>query len=153
MDAKPRREVGRYGGHAPGPLVVCIGGVHGNEPAGVFAAQRVLQYLHQRQPVFNGLCVALTGNRSALAQGSRYCERDLNRMWTSGDIARLKQPAQSQLTSPEDVEQLDLLKTTESLLAERQTPTKFPAIFLDLHTTSAKGVPFSVISDTLPNKR
>ena len=148
MDGEFPREVGRYNGPELGPLVICIGGMHGNEPAGVFAARRVLQDLHNRRPAFSGRLVALTGNRAALARGSRYCERDLNRMWTTEDITRLTQQPQPCLTSPEDAEQLDLLKTIETLLAERQGP----AVFLDLHTTSAKGVPFSVISDTLSNR-
>jgi succinylglutamate desuccinylase len=37
------RVLGTYGGTTAGPLVICLGGIHGNEPAGVLAAQRVVQ--------------------------------------------------------------------------------------------------------------
>ena len=39
---------------SPGPLVICIGGMHGNEPAGVFAAQRVVRALKSTAHRFGG---------------------------------------------------------------------------------------------------
>ena len=33
----PKRIIGRYEGNEPGPLFLCIGAMHGNEPAGVQA--------------------------------------------------------------------------------------------------------------------
>jgi succinylglutamate desuccinylase len=30
-------------GEQPGPTLLCIGGLHGNEPAGIYAIRRVLQ--------------------------------------------------------------------------------------------------------------
>ena len=34
--------IGTHAGERPGPLLVCVGGVHGNEPAGVRALEAVL---------------------------------------------------------------------------------------------------------------
>jgi succinylglutamate desuccinylase len=49
----------------------------------------------------------------------------------------------------EEQEQRELLAAIETALAQR----KGPAVFLDLHTTSAEGQPFVVIGDSLPNRR
>ena len=87
------RVLGSYGGSAPGPLVICIGGMHGNEPAGVFAMQRVLRSLHETQPAFRGELLTLSGNRAALARRCRYIAQDLNRLWTADRIAAIRRPA------------------------------------------------------------
>ena len=141
------RLLGSYGGGTPGPLVIGIGGMHGNEPAGVFALQQVLHSLHTRQPSFRGKLLALAGNRAALARGCRYIDEDFNRLWVSERL----QEAGERCAEPtsEEQERRDLLAVIETALAQRQGP----AVVLDLHTTSAAGQPFVVIGDSLPNRR
>jgi len=39
------RIIGRYDGSEKGPMLVCIGAMHGNEPAGVRAIELVLKML------------------------------------------------------------------------------------------------------------
>ena len=39
------RELGRVRGEAPGATLIAVGGVHGNEPAGLEAGRRVLARL------------------------------------------------------------------------------------------------------------
>ncbi|MGE0681713.1 MAG: succinylglutamate desuccinylase/aspartoacylase family protein [Candidatus Binatia bacterium] len=143
------RELGGYGGTTPGPLVICIGGMHGNEPAGIFAARRVLQTLQTTQPVFRGEFIALSGNRTALAQHCRYISQDFNRLWTAARMSSLHRSPAPAPQNPEETEQQELLAAIESALARRRGPV----IFLDLHTTSADGVAFTVISDTILNRR
>ena len=142
----PRR-LGSYGGDTAGPLVIGIGGMHGNEPAGVFALQDVLRSLHSRRLPFRGKLLALTGNRAALARGCRYIDEDFNRLWGSerleGEDGQRAEP------TSEEQEQRELLTAIETALAQRQGP----AVFLDLHTTSAAGQPFVVIGDSLLNRR
>ncbi|MCB0813328.1 MAG: succinylglutamate desuccinylase/aspartoacylase family protein, partial [Flavobacteriales bacterium] len=58
------RVLGRAG--AGDPCVLLFGGVHGNEPAGVFALQRLFQELGDRK--LTGTVVALAGNLNALAR-------------------------------------------------------------------------------------
>ena len=141
------RLLGSYDGDTPGPLVIGIGGMHGNEPAGVFALQDVLHGLHTRRPSFRGKLLALTGNRAALAHGCRYIDEDFNRLWVSERL----QEAEERCAEPtsEEQERRELLAAIEAALAQRQGP----AVFLDLHTTSAEGQPFVVIGDSLPNRR
>jgi succinylglutamate desuccinylase len=140
--------LGTYGGHSDGPLVICLGGIHGNEPAGVVAAQRVLQWLSTNRPAFRGELVALSGNRGALLCRCRYVAHDLNRLWSDERVAALRQGTATHFTSPEDIEQRELLMAIDEALARRRGPV----IFLDLHTTSATGLPFAVIADTLLNR-
>ncbi len=141
------RLLGSYGGDTAGPLVIGIGGMHGNEPAGVFALQDVLHNLHDRRPAFRGTLLALTGNRAALARGCRYIDEDFNRLWVAERLQEARE-RHAELTS-EEREQRELLTAIEAALAQRQGP----AVFLDLHTTSAEGQPFVVIGDSLPNRR
>ncbi len=141
------RLLGSYGGDTPGPLVIGIGGMHGNEPAGVVALQQVLHSLHARRLPFRGKLLALSGNRAALARGCRYIDEDFNRLWEPERI----QEAGKRRAEPtsEEQERRELLTAIETALAQRQGP----AVFLDLHTTSAAGQPFVVIGDSLPNRR
>jgi hypothetical protein len=142
------RELGRYGERAAAPLVICIGGMHGNEPAGVFAAQRVLAELKTRKPPFRGSLIALAGNRAALAQGCRFLAEDFNRMWLPERLATLRAASTQSWLNPEEAQCRELSEAIETALAEHRGPV----VFLDLHTTSAGGVPFAMVSDTLINR-
>ena len=129
--------------------MICMGGVHGNEPAGALALQNVVQTLHRTAPPMQGKFLALAGNLAALQQNRRYIDRDLNRMWAPDRVRTITtQPLPSTETA-EDLEQKELLAL---ITAATQTPHQ-GVIFLDLHTTSADGAPFALISDTLTNRR
>ncbi|MFT5998627.1 MAG: succinylglutamate desuccinylase, partial [Neolewinella sp.] len=80
------RIIGHYRGAEAGPLVVAIGGVHGNEPAGVLALERLFDMLEDEPRInpgfsFKGDLLALRGNLAALAAGVRFIDADLNRIW------------------------------------------------------------------------
>lgn len=144
-----RREIGRYGGSAPGPLVFCIGGIHGNEPAGVRALENVLRRLNETQPRFRGELIGLAGNRMALGRGVRYLDQDLNRMWMPHRVRALADEGSDAASTSEDFEQRELLGLIRRALDRKPEL----AVFLDLHTTSSDGAPFAIISDTIPNRR
>lgn len=139
------RELGRIDGAHPGRTVVLTGGVHGNEPAGVEAARRVLDALDPSR--VRGRIVALRGNRAGLAAGRRFIERDLNRGWSELAIQRLRALPLEQLEA-EDREQAELLERFEALAAAAEGPV----IFLDLHTMSGPGAPFVCMADVLRNR-
>lgn len=143
------RVIGTWGGDAPGPLVIGIGGMHGNEPAGVLALQRALETLRSSRTPFRGRFVGLSGNRAALARGRRYIHQDLNRLWSAERVRRLRNGRNSVEANSETEEQRELLEALEAQLAQRRGPV----VCLDLHTTSAAGTPFVVIGDTLLNRR
>lgn len=137
------RVVGRVTGKGTGPTLIALGGIHGNEPAGLLAAERVLARLAGEKLVERGFLagelVVLAGNRKALAKGVRYIDRDLNRGWTSegpDGASRKKEPV-------EDGEQRELWSEIESAVRA----ARGPVYCLDLHTTSAAGAPFVVAND------
>jgi predicted deacylase len=141
------RVLGRVRGERAGPTLICIGALHGNEPAGVEGMRRVLTRLRERATHLTGEFVALIGNRVALAEGRRFVDRDLNRAWTFERLERLR--GQGRLNGQtEDREQVELLEAIEAAAAD----ARGPLYVLDLHTTSGHGGPFSTFGDTLPNR-
>ncbi len=140
------RVIGRHSGAAPGPTILVVGGMHGNEPSGVIACQRVLDRLRDMPGEFRGEFVALVGNTRALARGVRFLEHDLNRQWLPETVAALR--ANGTPRSAEDAEMLDLLGRMDEAIAR----ARGPVVFVDLHTSSAEGVPFITIGDTLRNR-
>ncbi len=142
------RRIGSYGGTRPGPLLICVGGIHGNEPSGVLAARSVLEKLARTRPSFRGEFVALAGNLRALARERRFVERDLNRQWIPDRIEALRSGRGVVAEGPEDQEQRELLLAIETALAAHPAS----AYFLDLHTSSAPGPPFITVGDTLRNR-
>lgn len=133
-----------------GPLLVCVGGVHGNEPAGIHAALRVartLDTLHNWQ----GRFVALVGNLAASNANDptlRYFEHDLNRACTADKVAAARSADPSSL----DAEQRELLELT-SLLQHLTRPDPGRATLLDLHTVSSPSPAFVYAEDSLPARR
>ena len=138
------RVVGRVLGTRPGPLVLVIAGLHGNEPAGVRALERLFAAIAERGTPLRGELLGLAGNLAALARGRRFLNRDLNRSWTRRRIAavRLRQ------NDPEEEEQLEILELIEDALRGRESQT----IILDLHTTSSDSIPFCTLGDTIRNR-
>jgi predicted deacylase len=85
------REIGRFGQAAAGaPTLLVVAGLHGNEPAGVHAAHRVLGRLARDGTPLAGEIVALAGNLQALMRHKRYIDRDLNRAWTPEHLAWIR---------------------------------------------------------------
>jgi succinylglutamate desuccinylase len=141
------RTLGTYDAGAPGPILFCTGALHGNEPAGVRAIERVLEALAARRPRLWGRFIGVAGNLAALSAGRRFLARDLNRGWFAEHLRALRaqDPAQD---SPEDAEQRALLSIIERVIDEADRPV----VFLDLHSTSGAGAPFSCMADTLRNR-
>lgn len=141
------RVMGRVRGPRPGPTLLCVGGLHGNETAGVQALRRVLDRIEPRASELSGELVAVVGNEQALAAGRRYVDRDLNRAWTEERVARIRARGRRG-GDAEDREQLELLATIEEVVEQ----ARGPVYVLDLHTTSGFGASFSTFGDTLPNR-
>lgn len=142
------RIIGTYTEGNPGPLLLCIGGIHGNEPAGVQALEQAFKMIDEepkKNPEFKffGTLVGLRGNIAALQEKRRFINKDLNRQWTVDNIQRINNTPDDQLDA-EDKE----LKALHACIREcidTYQPTKF--ILMDLHTTTAHGGIFSVATD------
>ncbi|MCK5941336.1 MAG: succinylglutamate desuccinylase/aspartoacylase family protein [Planctomycetes bacterium] len=143
-----QREIGTWDSGRPGPTLLITGGIHGNEPSGVLAAERVLDVLRARRPQISGRVVALRGNLAALARGCRFLARDLNRGWSAASIAAVRALPEAE-RSAEDREQLEMIER----FAEVERTATGPVLFVDLHTSSAAGSPFLCLADTIDNRR
>lgn len=141
------RRLGQAGGTRPGPTLICVAGIHGNEPAGIHAVRRVLAALEDRDAQIEGRFVALAGNMSALKSGRRFVDRDLNRAWTPQRILQLRSGVAGD-GAVEDREQIELLSEIEGVLEAADGPV----FALDLHTTSGPGGIFSAFTDSLPHR-
>lgn len=144
------RIIGRYIGEEKGPLFITLAAMHGNELAGVHAVKRVLELLRKeaiREPdfVFCGQFVGMYGNVQAVEEGKRFLEKDLNRQLTDSNIEKVMHTPSGHLHG-EDLELKELLQGIQREV-ERYQPEKL--IFLDLHTTTASGGIFSIVSDEL----
>lgn len=148
-DERIERCVGDLGSNADGsPLLIVVGGLHGNEHAGVDALQRVFARLAADRLALRGRFVGLAGNTAALARGVRYVDLDLNRAWSAERVHELRTTRAVGTSSVEKHEQLELLKVLDELF--RDLPA--PAHVLDLHSSSASGAPFATLGDTLRNR-
>lgn len=142
------RIIGTYQGEERGPLFICIGGMHGNEPAGVKALDIMFKML-EVEPItnpdfrFRGRFVGLRGNLRAIAANKRYIKKDLNRQWTQANIAKVKRLPKALLDS-EEKELKELITVVDAEIADYR-PEKI--VVLDLHTTTAEGGIFSISTD------
>lgn len=141
--------IGSVRGSFPGPTLLILGGIHGNEPAGVLAAERVLPRIQKRKAELRGEVVLLRGNTRALERKVRYIDADLNRQWAP-DSLRVGASGSGGLSAmSERLEQRELLVN----IREAVSRARGEVYFLDLHTTSAHGKPFATVGDTLRNRR
>ena len=147
-DIDTKRILGRYNGADKGPLFICIGAMHGNEPAGVKAIDLVLKMLEVepiRNPgfVFHGRLLGLIGNRRAHESGVRFVNRDLNRSFDSDELVRIQNSSLENLNS----EDLEFLELTDIISEEIKEYNPQRIVLLDLHTTSSHGGIFTICRD------
>lgn len=134
-------------GPVTGPVLICFGGMHGNEPSGAFALERLLVKLQRNPTGLRGQLVALIGNRGGLQQRRRFLQSDFNRHWTRERVARLR-AAEGPLEG-EDRELVELDREIAKVLGAARGRVHA----LDLHTTSGEGPAFCILEDSLPNRR
>lgn len=132
MKGEISRVVGEYSSGKSGHLLLVTAGIHGNEPSGVVALQRVFKELHQCRPKIKGTLVGISGNRKALKKNVRYIDEDLNRIWTAENLKK---------DMPESSEQIEMGHIIGAL--NRYSPKDYDKrYFLDCHTTSSESLPY-----------
>jgi predicted deacylase len=139
------RTIDRLRGRAVGPTLIVVGGVHGNEPAGVEAARAVFDRLRADAVEVRGEVVGLKGNVRGLEANRRFIATDLNRLWTPEKLAAARAEA---TPDGERAEMLELAAELDRVIAA----TRGPVVVLDLHTTSAAGIPFGVVGPTTAHR-
>lgn len=141
------RVLGNINGKPGSPTVVILGGIHGNEKAGIHALNKVVQKIDKENVKFNGNFYAISGNLNALQHNIRFEKEDLNRIWTDDHLAHINT---SDNGFNADVnEQIALYEIIKNVLSKEPGPF----YFIDLHTTSARTSPFITISDSLNNRK
>jgi len=142
------RLIGRFTGTEKGTLLICFGGMHGNEPAGVQALEKMFQML-EVEPItnpnfnFKGRLLGLRGNLRAMQAGERFIKKDLNRQWTQANVDRIFSAPISQL----DEEDLELKENLELIRQEIADYNPEKIVVLDIHTTTAFGGIFGIATD------
>jgi succinylglutamate desuccinylase len=152
-----KRLIGTYTGSEQGTLIIALAAMHGNEPAGVYALRDLFQMLHDEPSVnpdfaFKGKIVGLVGNVQAYERKLRFVKQDLNRMITPDNIKRLTAlhyAEKDNLAAPYDLayEDLELVELIQSIENEINIYKPKRLILLDLHTTSATGGIFTIVSE------
>lgn len=142
------RIIGKLRGEEEGAMLIVIGGVHGNEYAGVDATAKVFRRLRDemgRDPgiKMKGIFLGLIGNRLARKASRRFIKKDLNRQWYEENVGRIFS-APEELLDEEDKELKALLTIISSEIIQEK-PSRI--VILDLHTTSAEGGVFSIVDD------
>ena len=115
-----------------------VGGIHGNETAGVQATERIFEQLNDN--ILRGELIGLRGNLTALAAQRRFVDYDLNRCWTDDRVTILRSEATVEKQS-EDQEATALLAYLDQYVAQKH-PVK---VLADLHTTSAERGNFVIV--------
>lgn len=140
--------VGDFIGAQMGPTMFVFGGLHGNEAGGARALERVAPQLSERESKVRGRILLLRGNTRALIEGARFVDFDLNRYWTQENVERNRPDSGARHPFSEDREQAELLKIIWPAIADAREEV----YALDLHSTSAEGVPFATVGDTMRNR-
>ena len=145
-----QRIIGHYTGQVRGTLIIALAAMHGNEPAGIQALNRLFQMLedepkHNSGFVFKGRIVGVMGNIQAFERKLRFVKKDLNRELTLENLKNLRLTPQYRLAY-EDLELMELTQAIKNEIIEYK-PSRL--VVVDLHTTSASGGIFSIVSDDM----
>ncbi|KGL63516.1 succinylglutamate desuccinylase/aspartoacylase family protein [Polaribacter sp. Hel1_85] len=141
-----QRIIGSVQGSKKTPTVIAIGGIHGNERAGINALLKVFKTINDENIALKGNFYGIAGNINAISENIRFKNVDLNRIWTKKEILKLLLENHLEIESQEQNEIYIIIKNI--LKTE-----KGPFYFLDLHTTSSDTKPFITISDSLNNRK
>ncbi len=134
------RVLGVIEGSGPGPLNILLGGIHGNESAGIKAINQVFQEIKTHKVQVKGTLIGIAGNLQALLKNQRFIDYDLNRCWLDEKVAQIYR--KEQRAQAEDIE---LFALHELIISYRNKHKRGEKIIMDLHTTSSEKGNFVVI--------
>ncbi|WP_234567170.1 succinylglutamate desuccinylase/aspartoacylase family protein [Rhodohalobacter sp. 614A] len=138
-------------GNKKGPVLVLFVGIHGNEPAGMYAVDRIAKRLSGDDEPINGTVYAVTGNIEAVKLGIRFLDTDLNRLWERFNTSQDFSIRRAENRPAEYLESLEIKKTVDHII-DTHSGTSSDFVFIDLHTTSSQSCGFILLNDTLENR-
>ena len=131
-------------GGNPGPTIIAVAGIHGNEATGVSAIERVIKEIEPVKAKMKGRFLGLKGNIPALSAGVRFVDEDMNRLWTTSILDKIRRTKSRELSSIDRVEVKKMLQILDPIVV---TDESEEIIYVDLHTFSGSGGLFSITSD------
>ena len=135
------RIIGEIQGKEKGPLLIYVGGVHGNEMQGIIALENVFSSFKNNTENLKGRAIAIKGNLAAIEQNKRYISKDLNRIWDRAEELE-----------GSDVKEYQEYLEIKTIIEEELKGDFTQAYLIDLHTTSAPTIPFVVTKENDFNK-
>jgi predicted deacylase len=108
------------------PEIAVVGGIHGDEPCGVRAVERLMD----ERPAVDRPVTLVLANEEAIERGARYVEEDLNRAFPDSPDA----PASA------------YADTHEGRLARRLSEELRGTTALALHSTQSHPEPFAIVA-------
>lgn len=141
------RIIGIFEGSNPGPLLIAVGAVHGNEPAGVLAIEAFLEMVKVQavgpELCFKGNLIGIVGNLAAYKANRRFFDHDLNRKWSVSLIEEMVSYSNGEENALQG-EEKEMYALIRLMLEAVALYKPSEVIILDLHTTSASGGVFSI---------
>jgi len=136
------RIIGEIEGKEKGPLIILVGGLHGNELTGLKAIDHIFKTIQNDRIDIKGRIIGIKGNKQAIDKKERFIEYDLNRCWTEEHLQHVADN-DAQLIFSEDNEVRELKQFFDSLPENNSTQK----ICVDLHTTSSDNGNFIVVPE------
>lgn len=130
------RIIGDFEGDNPGPTVIALTGIHGNEPAGINALRHIMEKLEPMKADFNGRFLGLIGNIEALKEEKRFIDEDMNRIWFTSILDKIRRTPIDELKTAERRETKKLLEVIDPIIFDEEN--EHPVVFVDFHTFSAE---------------
>ena len=135
------RIIGEYSSGSEGPLLFVTGGIHGNEPSGIEALEKVFKELNKTKPEIKGTILGVSGNKNALNENKRYIHEDLNRTWTKKNV-------QEEIKDTHEKKEMHQIIELLKQYPERNFTKRY---FLDCHTTSSPSLPYVSVQEVNDN--
>ncbi|MEQ8552644.1 MAG: succinylglutamate desuccinylase/aspartoacylase family protein [Cyclobacteriaceae bacterium] len=122
----------------PGPLILAVGGIHGNELAGIIAIHQVADRLENHNIQIKGRFLGLTGNINAVRERQRYIDKDLNRIFP-----RSRSKCITYCGAVSEVNELDefIQLIDDNVEADQEV------FYVDCHTTSSETAPYLSVNE------
>ena len=131
--------IGDVKGKLSGPTVIAVAGIHGNEPTGVYAIEAVIDQLQPLKESLKGRFIGLKGNLKALEHNVRFIDEDMNRLWVTSILDKIRRTPYEHLQSSERTELKELLSILDPIVYSNEE-----VIYIDLHTFSGTGAMFTI---------
>jgi len=135
------RILGILEGSQPGPLVICVAAIHGNEQIGIHAFRNVFSAIQKHNIPLKGKLVGIAGNLQAIEANTRYLDYDLNRCWKQEIITSILEDTYREAAENEEV------KAIYDLIEQESQGNYTLKVIADLHATSADKGNFVVVPD------